>query len=272
MITLVLSLLALGLAVFALRQRRLLWGVVGVGAHSLALAGVYLSLAAPDVALAEAAIGFGLVTFVYLLALRRSGRLIVAATPAYPLLYQEGERVAGLEWELLTKLAQRLHRDLEVLWVPRQEIPRLLRAEEADLAAGGFLPALSENLPLSRALVPTRLVEVRVGPGPLGAVAGDRAADALPPGGRRFEDEEGLLAALSKGGLGGAVVDLLRLRDWHLKGKIPAAQLSQHPEELSFHFAIAPGEEETILPALEELLSDLERTGELEELLRRYLG
>jgi uncharacterized MnhB-related membrane protein len=272
MTTLVLSLLALGLALFALRQRRLLWGVVGVGAHSLALAGVYLSLAAPDVALAEAAIGFGLVTFVYLLALRRAGRLVVAATPTYPLLYQEGERVAGLEWEILKKLAQRLHRDLEVLWVPREEIPRLLAAEEADLAAGGFLPAQSETLPLSRPLVPTRLVEVRVRPGPLGAVAGDRAADALPRGGRRFEDEEALLAALARGGLGGALVDLLRFRDWHLRGKLPEVELSQFPEELSFHFAVAPGEEEAILPALEELLDEMERSGALEDLLRRYLG
>lgn len=271
MITLVLSLLAFGLATFALRQRRLLWGVVGVGAHSLALAGVYLSLAAPDVALAEAAIGFGLVTFVLLLALRRAGRLVVAATPTYPLLYQQGERVAGLEWEILKRLAQRLHRDLEILWVPRQEIPRLLEAEEADLAAGGFLPAQSEALPLSRALVPTRLVEVRLGPGPLGAVAGGRAADFLPPGGRRFEDEEALLSALARGSVGGAVVDLLRLRDWHFKGKIPEVQLSYFPDQLSFHFAVAPGEEETILAALEELLDELERTGELEELMRRYL-
>ena len=67
------SALTLALAVFALTQRQLLWGVIGVGAHSLALAGVYLLLAAPDVALTQAAIGFGLVTFIYLLG-RKSQR------------------------------------------------------------------------------------------------------------------------------------------------------------------------------------------------------
>ncbi|MGC9529520.1 MAG: hydrogenase subunit MbhD domain-containing protein [Candidatus Bipolaricaulaceae bacterium] len=177
--------LTLALAVFALTRRRLLWGVVGVGAHSLALAGVYFLLAAPDVALTEAAIGFALVTFVYLLALRRTGRLVVVATPAYPLLYPQGDGVAGLEWELLAHLARRIHRDLDVLWVPGAEVGRLLATGEADLAAGAFLPTSDEEgrLLLSRPLVPTRLVAARVGRGPLGAVRGDRAAAHLPRGG-----------------------------------------------------------------------------------------
>ena len=127
-----LSALTLALAVFALTQRRLLWGVIGVGAHSRALAGVYLFLAAPDVALTQAAVGFGLVTFIYLLALRRTGKLVVVAVETPPLLYQEGQRVAGLEWEILSRFGRHVHQDVEVLWVPRKEIPRLLRAGEAN--------------------------------------------------------------------------------------------------------------------------------------------
>jgi uncharacterized MnhB-related membrane protein len=264
------SLLTLALAIFALTRRRLLWGVVGVGAHSLALAGVFFLLSAPDVALTEAAIGFGLVTFVYLLAIRRTGKLVVVATPAYPLLYEQGEQIRGLEWEVLTRLAQHLHRDLELVWASRAEIAPTLTSAEAQLAAGGVILRAGEGFP-SRALVPTRLVLVRTGPGPLGAVRGDRGQDHLPPDGRLVEGPEELRRALAQGRVGGAIVDLLRLRDWHLAAGLDQAQVLPVEEELSFHIVAAPGEQD-LLQALGEVLGEMERTGELEELYRRYLA
>lgn len=271
MATVLLCALTLALAVFALTRRRLLWGVIGVGAHSLALAGVYLFLAAPDVALTEAAVGFALVTFIYLLALRRTGRLVVAATEVYPLLYQEGDAVAGLEWEILERFGRWLHRDIEVLWVARADIPRLLAAGEADLAAGGFLPREGERVLLSRPLVPTRMIAVRTGPGPCGAVAGDRGQDHLPPGGPTYEDPEELASALARGELGGAVVDLLRLREWQLRDRVGEAGTAAVEEDLAFRFAVAPGEEE-VHQALEGFLGELEASGDLARVRERYLG
>jgi len=269
MTTALLSALTLALAVFALTRRRLLWGVIGVGVHSLALAAVYLFLAAPDVALTEAAIGFGLVTFVYLLALRRTGRLVVAASETYPILHQEGEQIAGLEWEILSRFGRSLHRDVEVLWAPRSEISRLLAAGEADLAAGGFLPRDGEIALLSSPLVPTRLVTVRSGHGPLGAVAGDRGQDHLPPEGRTYEDHEALVHAIAAGELGGAVVDLLRARQWFLEGRLRDAEMVPI-EDLAFRFAVSPGEAETHA-ALEEFLGGLSSSGELSTLVEEHL-
>lgn len=262
--------LALALAVFALTQRRLLWGVIGVGAHSLALAGVYLFLAAPDVALTQAAVGFGLVTFIYLLALRRTGKLTVVAAETPLLLYQEGERIAGLEWEILSRFSRQLHRDLEVLWVPRAEIPRLLRAGEADVGAGGFLARDGERLLLSRPLLATRLATVRLGPGPVGAVAGDQGQDHLPPTGRTYEDHQELVGALARGEVGGAVADLLHLHQWSLNGKVTPTETMDHGVA-AFRFAVAPGETD-LLEALNELLAEMEASGELADLVRRYVG
>ncbi len=268
--TILISALTLALAVFALTQRRLLWGVIGVGAHSLALAGVYLFLAAPDVALTQAAIGFGLVTFIYLLALRRTGKMTVVAAETPPLLYQAGQRVAGLEWEILSRFGRSLHQEVEVLWVPRAEIERLLRSGEADVGAGGFLAREAEGLLLSRPLMPTRIVTVRCGPGPLGAVAGDRGQDRLPPDGRVYEDHKDLVAALSRGEVGGAVADLLRVRQWVLSGEVRPRETTD-VEEVAFRLAVAPTEED-VLRALDAFLAELEETGELAQLVRRYVG
>lgn len=268
--TILFSALTFALALFALTRQRLLWGVIGVGAHSLTLAGVYLFLAAPDVALTEAAIGFGLVTFVYVLALRRTGRLVVAATETYPILHQEGERIAGLEWEILSRFGRSFGRDVEVLWVARSEIPRLLASGEADLAAGGFLPRDGETVLLSSPLLPTRLVTVRVGPGPLGGVAGDRGQDHLPPDAPTYEDHEALLRALLAGRVGGAVVDLLRARQWFLKGGLRHAEVAPIEDGLAFRFAVSPGEAETHA-ALEEFLGRLSARGELSKLAEEHL-
>lgn len=266
MTAVVLSFLAFSLALFALTRRRLLWGVLGVGVHSLTLAGLYLSLAAPDVALTEAAVGFGLVTLIYLLALRRTGKLVVVACPLYPILYQRGEEIAGLEWEILERFARWSHRDLEVMWVTRREIPELLRAGEAHLGAGGFLPSPNDYLRLTRPLVPTRLVRVRLRDGPLGAVAGEEFSftpDVL------YEEAWELAKALAEGEVGEALVDLWRYREWQREAILAEAEHTVLPGERGLAFAVAPNEQE-LWKTLEDFLSELEAQGVLSEILRRH--
>lgn len=269
MVVALLAALTLALAVFALTGRRLLWGVIGVGVHSLALAAVYLFLAAPDVALAQAAVGFGLVTFIYLLAIRRTGKLTVAAVETPHLLYQENERVMGLGWEILSRFAEQLHRDVEVMWVPRAEIPALLRAGDAEIGAGAVFPREGETLLLSRPVLPTRIVTVRCGPGPVGAVAGDRGQDFLPPGGILYEDHTALAHALRRGEVGAAVADLLHVREWGLSGEVSVLD-TKDEEETAFRFALSPAEAE-LQKALDAFLDELARSGELDKLVRRYV-
>ncbi|MCS7240035.1 MAG: DUF4040 domain-containing protein [Candidatus Bipolaricaulota bacterium] len=270
MVAILLAVLALFLVLFSLTQKRLLWGVIGVGVHSLVLAGLYLVLAAPDVALTEAAVGFGLVTFVYLLALRRTGKLVVAAVPLYPLLYPAGEGIAGLEWEILERFARWCHRDLELIWVPRAEIPRLVQSGEVHLAAGGFLSRGENGLVFTRPLVLTRLVRVRVAEGPVGAVLGEPAAHLVGPKGKLFPEAADLARALARGELGEAVTDLLRLREWTMQNLFPEAETTVLPEEYGFAFALNPADEE-LRQSLEGFLAELERQGELRELVRKYL-
>lgn len=270
MVAVLLAVLAFALIVFSFTQKRLLWGVIGVGAYSLVLAGLYLILAAPDVALTEAAVGFALVTFIYLLAARRTGKLVVVASPLFPLLYQEGERIAGLEWEILERFARWYHRDLELLWVSRPEIPRLLKAGEAHVGAGGFLPTAGDGLLYTKALVTTRLARVRVGGGPSGAVAGEPAAHLLGPDGKLFEEASELARALACGDVGEVVTDLMHLQEWVKEKLISGAETVVLPGEHGFAFAFDPQEEELHTSFL-QFLTELERQGELSQLIRRCL-
>jgi len=69
----VFGLLMLGAALFALHTPNLLSAVIAAGVISLLASILYVLLAAPDVAMTEAAIGSGLTTIVFLLALKRIG-------------------------------------------------------------------------------------------------------------------------------------------------------------------------------------------------------
>lgn len=263
-----LAVLSFALAAVALTRQRLLWGVAVLGVHSLVLAGLHFTLAAPDVALTEAAIGFGLVTFVYLLAIRRTGRIVVAAVPCPPLLYPQGEGAAGLLWELLKRLSAHTHREIELRWFDRAEVPGVLAASEADLAAGDIIPTGAEAGFPQVGTIPTRIVRVQWDDGPRGAVRGSREAELLSKG-ELVPRREILLAALEAGKLGGTVLNLVELRSLYLSGKLREAEV-EPLEETQFAVLFAPDERE-LARALADIIAELKAAGEWEELLRRFL-
>lgn len=71
LIIIVFGILMLGAAVFAVYSRNLLTAIISAGVISLLASIIYILLAAPDVAMTEAAIGSALTTIVFLLALKR---------------------------------------------------------------------------------------------------------------------------------------------------------------------------------------------------------
>lgn len=73
-IIIVFGLIMLAAAFLALNSRSLVAAIISAGTISLLASVIYLLLAAPDVAMTEAAIGSGLTTIIFLYALRRIRR------------------------------------------------------------------------------------------------------------------------------------------------------------------------------------------------------
>jgi len=69
-----LLLVLIGSALYAVRERDLLYAVIATGVISLALTGLFLVLQAPDVALTEAAIGVALTTIIFIITIRNTVR------------------------------------------------------------------------------------------------------------------------------------------------------------------------------------------------------
>lgn len=124
----------------SLTQARRLSAIIGMGLFSFMLAAVYLLMHAPDVAITEATIGAALVTAIYILAIRRTGRLTVVADEVPGLIAREGNHIDGLEYELLLGFAKEQGLDLSVQFVPQRRVRWLVAHREADIGAGGIIP------------------------------------------------------------------------------------------------------------------------------------
>lgn len=137
------SLLLLLLPIVAgisLTQTRRLSAIIGMGLFSLILAAAYLLMRAPDVAITEATIGAALVTAIYVLAIRRTGRLVVVADEVPGLIAREGKDIVGLEYDILVGFAREIGLDLTVQFVPLHRVRWLIDHHEADMGAGGIIP------------------------------------------------------------------------------------------------------------------------------------
>jgi len=145
----------------SLFQRRRLSAVIGMGLFSLVLAATYLLHSAPDVAVTEAAIGAALVTVIYVLAIRRTGRLLVVADEVPGLLALEGGEFVGIEVDILDGFARRLGLDLSIQIVPHADVETILLHGEADLGAGGLSCDPPATLHRTRDHLPTALVRLR---------------------------------------------------------------------------------------------------------------
>ncbi|MCK4571250.1 DUF4040 domain-containing protein [Candidatus Bipolaricaulota bacterium] len=124
----------------SLAQSRRLSAIIGMGLFSFVLAAVYLLMHAPDVAITEATIGAALVTAIYVLAIRRTGRLTVVADEVPRLIAREGDHITGLEYEILDGFARETGLDLSIQFVPLRRVPWLIAHREADIGAGGIIP------------------------------------------------------------------------------------------------------------------------------------
>ena len=70
----ILAFLLVFVALYAIRQKDLLYAVIATGVVSLILSIIFLMLQAPDVALTEAAIGIALTTIVFVITIRNTSR------------------------------------------------------------------------------------------------------------------------------------------------------------------------------------------------------
>ncbi len=245
---------------FALLQRRRLYAILGMAVFSLLLAAVYLLAYAPDVAITEAALGSALVTFVYILAIRKTGRLVVAGSETPGLLQREDHGFSGLEWEILRQMAAEMGLDLVIELVAREEIEPMILRGEADVGAGGLLQGSDGELLESPPYLPTALFDVR---GP----KDDEARSAARPFRGYFSD---LAETVQRGDRLSVRLDLARflaLSRFNLAGY----SIDRRPDSAQYVFRVSPDRQDVARRLASSLLT-LRESGELDRMIGRYFS
>lgn len=244
---------------YALVQRRRLHAIIGMAVFGLLLASVFFLAHAPDVAITEAAIGAALVTFVYVLAIRKTGRLTVAASEAPNLLEREGERITGLEWEILEHLAESMGLALVANFVSHEEVEDAVLRGDADIGAGGIVSAdcsdrllqTPEHLPTARFIVS----------GPRGDSRPGEASSF-----RGFTTD--VVDAVQRRAPVSTRLDLARFLAVS-RHNLEPYDVQRQDEPLSYTFLVSPSRTDLHRRML-SVIPRLKETGELSEMIRRH--
>ena len=246
------------IAVFALTRARRLTAVISMGLFSFVIAATYLLSHAPDVALTEAAIGAGLVTFIYILAIRKTGRLVIVADEAPGLLSREGERITGLEWEILLGFSRVIGLDPVVRFLPQAEVGEALRRGEGDIGAGGIVDeGIKSGLVGSPGYLPTALYEIE-------------PEEALGHKKRDFNYFTELSGAIRSGEAVQARVDLARFMNL-ARGALTGYRVTRREGTFSYVFLLS-AEQKELYDRLCDYLKELQESGRLDEMVRRYFS
>ncbi len=255
----VLLLLLPALAIFSLSQRRRLSAVIGMGLFSLVLAATYLFAHAPDVAITETAIGAALVTFTYVLAIRKTGRLVIVCDEVPRLLASEGDMIVGLEQEILSGFSRELGLDLVVRIVPRDDVRPSLMRGEADIGAGGIIREVQNKEALITAeYLPSALYRVSSG-----EMRG-------PKRGVHEEYFEDVLEAIREHRPISVTLDLARFLAVS-RINLSGYDVERIEGDFSYGFLISPDQPE-LLDQLDEYLERISGSGELERMIGRHLS
>ena len=255
----VLLLLLPALAVFSLSQRRRLTAVMGMGLFSLVLAATYLFAYAPDVAITETAIGAALVTFTYVLAIRKTGRLVVVCDDAPRLISREGGAIVGLEQEILSGFARELGLDLVVRIVPRGDVGAALGRGEADIGAGGIIRQVQHK---------AALITAGFLPSALYRVSGGEMHDLK----HRVHEEyfEDTLEAIRDHRPLSITLDLARFLGAS-RLNLSNYDVERIEGDFSYCFLVSPDQPE-LLMQMNAYLEDLSNSGKMKRLIGRHLS
>lgn len=246
------------IAIFGLTRARRLTAVVAMGLFSFVIAAVYLLFHAPDVGLTEAAIGAGLVTFIYILAIRKTGRLVILADEAPGLLSREQGGITGLEWEILSGFARELGLDPIVRFLPRAEVEQALRRGEGDIGAGGIVAGKAKTgISSTPGYLPTAIFRIT-------------PEEKIGHAKHGFEYFAELAAAVRRKAPVVATVDLARFMSLS-RGDLTGYKVTREGNDRTYVFLV-PADQGELHSRLCDYLERLRTSGKLDALARRYLG
>jgi len=220
------------LAIAVILQNKPLKAVIISGAFSVSAAVAYFFVGAPDVAMAEASIGAVFTTFIYIVALKHSGRLRIMFVNVPGLMKKDIQGYEGVEYELLKLFAEDRVMDLEIREI--DSFDSLEHLEDFDILCGG----------ITEKTVPKKLEELRIVP---------------------YLDTN--IFSTRKG----EKFDLVRIKNIIMNGEISLEDIDENSREPTKYVFLISKESEDIGEALSDFLQNMDKET-FDSIVRRNLG
>lgn len=227
-----LGLTLLILAIAVILQSKPLKAVIISGAFSVSAAIAYFFVGAPDVAMAEASIGAVFTTFIYIVALKHSGKLRIVFVSVPGLIKRDVQGYEGVEYELLKLFAEDRIMNLEIKEI--ESFDSLEQLEDFDILCGG----------ITEKTIPRRLRGLKV----------ISYLDTNIFGTKR-----------------GRKLDLVRIKNMIMNGEISLEDIYENAKEPTKYVFLIPKESEDIGEALSDFLQNLDGKT-FDSIVRRNLG
>ena len=128
-------LFALILSIALFIEKNLKTSILFFGLFGTITSGAYLFMGAPDVSFASLALGAGFTTFVFLIAIKKTGRVRVKYIPTHYMIFgKQDDNLSGFEYELLKLFLTEQNLEAEFGILNPQEIDR----KQTDIISGGI--------------------------------------------------------------------------------------------------------------------------------------
>ncbi len=268
------------IAVAILTQRNLLNAVIIMGVFSLLSSGIYFLMGAPDVAVAEGAIGVALATFIYVIALSDQGKLKVIAEEVPRFLFREGNQLKGIDYQILEGFAREIGLNLEVQFAPGEDLVSKLKGGEEDLIAGAFShpdSGANNHLLLSTSYAKSDLLEIKrkeITEKPVGAVRREWISSEVQKSGKfiYFSTLLELYEAYQTGKISAMIIDSSRLEKLltMIGERFKEEDMVTQIGHLEHKFALSSNRAD-LFEELELYLDQLRKSNQIKELTRKYL-
>ncbi len=222
------------LSITMLTVKNLKTAILFFGLYGTMTSGAYMFMGAPDVSFASLALGAGFTTFVFLIAIRKTGKVIVGYKDTAYLIFKgmHGE-LTGFEYEILSGFLKEESLEVEFVELCDDEEFTALH-KKCDIFIGGIIP---ENKPYLKndKWIKKDVLETRV-----------------------FLDPNGL------------PIDLVRMKEKIINHEAEADDF-KYINDAHYLFLFEHHRPEMALD-FEKYLNNLIKTNKLEEIVRRHIG
>jgi len=207
------------LALLVVLQNKPLKAIIISGAFGASAAITYFFVGAPDVAMAEASIGAVFTTFVYIVALKHSGKLKIGYLNVPGLAEESSQGYEGVEYEILKLFSEDVSMTIEMHRIDSLEDTE--RLTEFDIICGGITEKESAD---KADFISIPYLDTNI-----------------------FQTKEG------------EKLDLVRIKNMIMNGSITSSDIEQDTRELTKYIFLVSKESEDIGEALRDFLQNIDR-------------